>query len=199
MGRPQQRQGENRKPAGRHQHRRADVPAVGHRHVQQTSGGPVTHDETGVDQQQQQHAAAVAGGPAQSGDPAGGLRGGQLTQHRVVRDARQIAARSGQRQQRQPRRQIAGIGTDEDHRGGEHHGQRGQHRQRDPAPAGNLNHDAGERGQQCHRQPGDGQRPAQPARRRGIPRQAHTDRAGQIHGEDERRHDGVESGGPAVP
>ena len=41
--------------------------------------------------------------------------------------------------------------------------------------------------------------PAQPAGRGGVPGQVDSDGPGQVHREDERRHNGVEAGGPAVP
>ena len=106
---------------------------------------PEVHDE------QQHHAAEIAHGPTQSGDPPGRLRGGQVAQHCVVRHACQLGAAGGQGEQRQARHEVVVVVADQAHRRGQHHRQYGQQRERASPPPRCVDPDAGHRRQCGHR------------------------------------------------
>ena len=163
--RDEHRQRERGHPGGGDQHGRANVLPVGGRDVQQPDRWAVAGDESRVDHKQQHHAADIACGPTESGYPTGRLRRRQLSQHRVVRDAGQVAARRGEPEQQQAGQQVAGVVADQAHRRCQQHRHRGQHGQRASASVRRVNPDPGDRRQHCDRHAGEEQRPAEPARR----------------------------------
>ncbi len=73
------------------------------RQVQESAGGAFPVDATEVDEQQQADTADECRRQAETRDPPRVLRRRELTQHRVVRDAGQIAARRTYREQGQTR------------------------------------------------------------------------------------------------
>ena len=158
----QQRQREHHQPPGGKQHRHPDVHAVAGGQVQQPAGSALAGDEAEVDDQQQHDAAAKSRRQAETGDPAGVLRRRKLAQHRVVRDAGQIAARRGRREQRQSRQQVLRTLTDQAHRARQPHRQAGQRGQGHAPPVRILDPHADQRRQHRDGQPGDASaRPSQ--------------------------------------
>ena len=155
--------------------------------------------ESPVDHNKQHHAADIACGPTESGDTTGRLRCRQLSQHRVVRDAGQVVARRGEPKQQQARQQIARIVADQAHRRCQQHHHRGENSERLPPSVRCVNPDAGDGGEQCDRDAGEEQRPAEPARRAGVTGWVVTDRTGQVDREHEGHDDGADTGGSAVP
>ena len=91
---------------------------IRHLDAEQAAGRSTAADEPDVNQHQQHDAADVTRRPAGPGDPSGGLRGGQLAQHRVVRNARQVATGRRECEQHQPGHQVPGVGPDQAGRGG---------------------------------------------------------------------------------
>ena len=114
-------------PGGGDEHGHPNVLSARGRDIEQPGGGSTAGDEARVDDHEQRHTADIPGSPTESRDAAGGLRCGELSQHRVVRDAGEVVARRGEPEKQQSYDQIADVLTDQAHRRREHHHHRGEH------------------------------------------------------------------------
>ena len=152
-----------------------------------------------VDHEQQHNAAEIACAQPNPDTRPDVSRGGELPQHRVVRDAGQVAAGRGAGEQHETGPKVAVVVADQAHRGRQQHRQPGQHRQRPASAMRRVDPDPGDRGQHGDRDTGDEQRPAEPARGAGVAGQIVADGAGQVDGEHEGHDDRVEPRRAAVP
>ena len=195
----QQRQGEDQMPDSRHHGHRADVDGVIGADAQK-----IALDQRHVADQQQDDPAHIAGAPADAGDPAHPLVIGDVGDHRVVVQVRELIEDPHQCHQRHAQQQEAFLRADEE--AGGHHDQHHHRVDREPEPASSClvgaltDHRSGERddgARQCSGHRKVLRAPVPGLRLRGSGQIE--DSGGQVGAEDEGCHHRADRGVAPAP